>query len=382
MLELSIRKAVGNFSLDVAWTSREEVVALFGASGAGKSLTLQCLAGLARPDSGRISLDGRVLFDHQGRINVPPQRRHLGYVFQGYALFPHLTVEDNVTFGLAKRSDLERHRRAAELLDRLGLAALAKRKPAELSGGQQQRVALARALAPDPPLLLLDEPLSALDAPLRRQLREDLGALIRSYVRAAVVVTHDLTDAFQLADRIIVYDRGRVVQAGLREEVFANPASEQVARLLGFRNVFRGRAGSVEAGLVSITWPGGVLRSPLPPTQTDRLTAGRELTFFIRPEHIRLVRKDRPRPLNPINLLAGRIVDRVDMGATFALRLAVEGERDSETELLEIDVSRLVYYLLRLDRDELWEVTIQPSAIQLVADPGSPAPGSNCKILT
>ena len=155
-LAVRVVKRLPDFSLEVDWEAGTEVVALFGPSGAGKSLTLQCLAGLVRPDRGRIAVGGTVFFDSDAGIDVPTQRRRLGYVFQSYALFPHLTVEDNVGFGLRGRPREERRRRVAEVLDRLGLGPLRARRPRELSGGQQQRVALGRALAVDPELLLLD----------------------------------------------------------------------------------------------------------------------------------------------------------------------------------------------------------------------------------
>src|SRR5574337_954362 len=184
MVSLSVTKRFPGFTLDARWEADEPVVALFGPSGAGKTLTLHCLAGLVRPDVGRIALGGRVFFDRATGVDLSPQSRRLGYVFQGYALFPHLTVEANVAFGLRGRPAAERRERTRMALERLGLDGLERRYPAELSGGQQQRVALGRALAPDPDLLLLDEPLSALDAPLRRQLRQELMGIVREWGKA------------------------------------------------------------------------------------------------------------------------------------------------------------------------------------------------------
>jgi molybdate transport system ATP-binding protein len=215
-LEVAVRKSLPGFTLDVEWSAGDGVAALFGPSGAGKTLTLQCLAGLVRPDAGRIVVDGQVLFDSAAGIDVAPQRRHVGYVFQGYALFPHLSVRDNVGFGLRERGRIERRRREDEVMARLGLEVLAERRPRELSGGQRQRVALGRALATDPALLLLDEPLSALDLPLRHALRDDLREVLTGWGIAAVLVTHDLTEAYRLGDRIVVYEEGRVIQAAPR----------------------------------------------------------------------------------------------------------------------------------------------------------------------
>src|SRR5437867_2860995 len=237
MLALAVTKRLPGFTLAVEWRAAEPVVALFGPSGAGKTLTLQCLSGLLRPDSGRIVLNERVFFDGAAGVNLPPPARRLGYVFQGYALFPHLTVAENIAFGLKGLPRGRRRERTAAVIDRLGLGGLERRYPRELSGGQQQRVALGRALAVDPDLLLLDEPLSALDAPLRRQLREELREILSGCGTAAVVVTHDFTEAYRLADRIVVYEDGRIIQSAPRAELLWQPASEAVARIMGLRNV-------------------------------------------------------------------------------------------------------------------------------------------------
>ena len=292
-LQVQVVKRLPAFSLEVDWQGGDEVVALFGPSGAGKTLTLQCLAGLVRPDRGRIVVGGEVFFDSDAGIDVPTQRRRLGYVFQGYALFPHLSVEDNVGYGLRGRPREERRRRAGEVLERLGLGGLGARRPRELSGGQQQRVALGRALAVDPGLLLLDEPLSALDTPLRRQLRRELAAILREWRKATVLVTHDLAEAFQLADRVVVYDKGRVVHASPKAELLSAPASEQVARLMGVRNILRGRVLKAAPDRIQLDWRGHVLEAVNSPSHSYLPEPGAELAFFIRPEYVRLIRKDR-----------------------------------------------------------------------------------------
>src|SRR2546426_9383769 len=171
---VAITKRFPGFTLDVSWEAEQSVLGLFGPSGAGKTLTLQCLAGLVRPDTGRIVVGERVFFDAAAGVDLSPQQRRIGYVFQGYALFPHLTVWKNIAFGLQGRPRADRTRRAAEVIERLGLRGLEQRDPRELSGGQRQRGALRPAPAIDPALPLLDEPLSALDAPLRRALRDEL----------------------------------------------------------------------------------------------------------------------------------------------------------------------------------------------------------------
>ncbi|MFO7544888.1 MAG: ABC transporter ATP-binding protein [Trueperaceae bacterium] len=211
-----------------------ETLALLGPSGCGKSTLLRLTAGLEPPDAGRVVLDG------QDVTNVPPQRRRFGMVFQDYALFPHLDVERNVAFGLVerRRPPEERRRRTAALLDLVGLAGLERRRVTELSGGQQQRVALARALAPDPSVLLLDEPLSNLDEALRATLKEELREILGELDTHAIYVTHDQTEAFTIADRVAVMRQGSIVQVGTREELLERPASVWLARFLGHENVF------------------------------------------------------------------------------------------------------------------------------------------------
>ena len=214
-LQLSVSDGRRRFDLDVAFCSAAPVVALFGPSGSGKSLTLQAMAGLMRPTAGHVRLGGHTLFDSAARINVPAAQRGVGYLFQSYALFPHLTVRQNVAFGLGtwwQRLSAADGRRVDELLASFGLAALAHSRPATLSGGQQQRVALARALVCQPKVLLLDEPFAALDPALRQQLRQELAAVRERWAIPAVLITHDVEDVLALADAAFVLESGRVLR--------------------------------------------------------------------------------------------------------------------------------------------------------------------------
>ena len=228
------------------------VAVLFGPSGAGKTTVLRCLAGLDRPERGRILFHGEPWYDAGARVFLPPQQRRVGYLFQDYALFPHLTAEQNVQYGLAHLSPAERRERSRSLFALLRLEGLEGRGPRELSGGQQQRVALARALAIRPRLLLLDEPLSALDAPSREQLRGELRRLLRELGVPTVVVTHDRLEALALGDDLVAMEGGRVCQVGPVADVFNHPAELAVARMTGIETVLPGSVLKREAGLATV----------------------------------------------------------------------------------------------------------------------------------
>jgi molybdenum ABC transporter ATP-binding protein len=221
----------------------ETTVALVGPSGAGKSTVLRAVAGLTRPDRGRISLGEEVLFDSEAGVDLPPEERAVGLVFQEYALFPHMTVEQNVAYGGKER--------AGELLERLAIAHLAKAKPPQLSGGERQRVGVARALARGPRILLLDEPLSAVDALTRSTLRAELQELLRELALPTLLVTHDFEDAAALADRVGVIVDGRILQLGPYEELVSAPASEFVASFTG-GNLVPGDAEPAGSGLTAV----------------------------------------------------------------------------------------------------------------------------------
>ena len=234
LLTARLDKRLETFSLAVAVEAGPGVTALVGPSGSGKTTLLRCLAGLTRPDGGRIALGERVFFDAAARIDLPAQARRVGLIFQDYALFSHMTVRENVAFG-ARRPEA-----VGELLDRLEIAPLAGRRPRQLSAGQQQRVAIARALASEPALLLMDEPFASLDPGLKERLYGEFSALVRASGLPVILVTHDWSEASRLADRLIVLDAGRVLQADTPEAVLYRPANENVARLSGVANVFVG----------------------------------------------------------------------------------------------------------------------------------------------
>jgi molybdate transport system ATP-binding protein len=242
VIQIELRRPADGCSLTV----------LFGPSGSGKSTTLRCLAGLERPERGTIRFGDEIWFDAARGIFLPPQRRRIGYLFQDYALFPHLRVAQNIGYGLAKIAASERRQRIEEITELLGLVGLEDRYPRQLSGGQQQRVALARALVCRPRLLLLDEPLSAVDAPTREHLRRQLRHWLVGLQMPTILVTHDRIEALALGDHVLVCEAGRVCQSGSVQQVFSAPVDLAVARIVGVDTIERGKIVQVAEGLATI----------------------------------------------------------------------------------------------------------------------------------
>ena len=237
-LEVTITKRLEGFTLHAEFAAGNTATAILGASGCGKSMTLRCIAGVVKPDSGRIVLDGRVLFDSEKGIDLPPQQRNVGLLFQNYALFPNMTVEQNILCALKKEKDPAARKAACgSALRAMRLEELAHRLPSELSGGQQQRAALARILAGRPRILMLDEPFSALDSYLREEVEGEVGSLLSNFDGTALLVTHDRDEAYRLCREMIVMDSGEVLRAGTTKEVFADPRRLTAARLTGCKNI-------------------------------------------------------------------------------------------------------------------------------------------------
>ena len=235
---LDITKNLGNFHLAIQLQTKGGVVGLLGASGSGKSKTLQCISGIERPDTGKIILNETTFFDATAHVNMPIQQRRVGYLFQHYALFPNMTVAENIACGIwQKASRSDKKERIASMVKRLHLQGLEGRKPAELSGGQQQRVALGRILVNEPDMLLLDEPFSALDSFLKGQVMAELQDVIAQFQKDVFVVTHSRDEAYQLCDTLAVLDQGHVEIVGKTADVFAQPKTKAAATLLGCSNM-------------------------------------------------------------------------------------------------------------------------------------------------
>jgi iron(III) transport system ATP-binding protein len=292
---------VAGVSFDV---SDGEIFALLGPSGCGKTTTLRCIAGFERATEGTVAAADRVL--ESDDTSVPPEKRGIGLVFQDYALFPHLTVLENVAFGLADLPEAERRERAAETLKMVGLSGFEDRSPHHLSGGQQQRVALARALAPEPAFILLDEPFSNLDALLRQGTREEVRALLKEKGMSAVLVTHDQEEALSFADRVAVMRSGQIEQVGTPEEVYYQPRTLFVAQFLGRTNLLLSDAAGTEAD------------TPLGRVSLNRSASGTVLVS-LRPEHLTL---EAPSASDGV---VGTVVERAFKGHDITYRVDCDG---------------------------------------------------------
>ena len=235
-LQVRLQKKVNGFALDIEWQIGNELAVLFGFSGAGKSMTLQSIAGLIKPDTGQVNLDDIIYFDSSAGTDLPPQERPFGYVFQDLAIFPHMTVLQNILYGAANLPKKEKLDRAREMIHAFKLTGLDERYPYEISGGQKQRVAFARALIRRPKMLLLDEPFSALDRPLRLEMRRFLREVRDNFSIPALLVTHDFEEAFAISDKIIVYEHGRIAQIDSPERIKSSPANMYVSQLIACDN--------------------------------------------------------------------------------------------------------------------------------------------------
>jgi molybdate transport system ATP-binding protein len=241
MLSVDITKKVGNFTLNVSFEAENDAIALFGASGCGKTMTLKAVAGIVRPDRGRIVLDGRVLFDSSKRINLSPQQRKTGLLFQNYALFPNMTVKENIAAALKRSRAPDKNKRLAELMESFYLTAQMNHYPAQLSGGQQQRAALARILASDPALIMLDEPLSALDSYLRWQLEQELIDVIEQFPGTVLYVSHNRDEVYRICKKICVIHNGRSEAVADTQDFFEQPKTFAAALLSGCKNFSRAK---------------------------------------------------------------------------------------------------------------------------------------------
>jgi molybdate transport system ATP-binding protein len=353
MIQVRIRKIFpsrpdsSGFSLEIEFQSGSGVTVLFGPSGSGKTMVLDSIAGFVRPDEGRILLDDAILFDGAARVHLSPQARHCGYVFQNYALFPHMTLRENLVFAAERRPRLERHRRVNEMLERFRLADAAGRRPHEVSGGQRQRCSIARALIGGPRLLLLDEPAQGLDAPLRTELYATLRQVRAEFQTPVLLVTHDLDECFELGDQMLVLREGRIVQSGAPRDILDRPANLDVARLLGAFNLLSAEIRTLDPGRNSSRLKIGEFEID-GPYFPGRLKGDR-VTLCIRPEQLTALPRDgRPGP-NQIPATLERAVEkpthvRLDFSGGIAVdlpRAQFDAQRETRDWVIQFPVALL-----------------------------------------
>ena len=240
-LFIDMKKGLSSFNLDVSMKSKGGIIGFLGASGSGKSMTLKCIAGLEKADKGKIIINDKVLFDSENKINIKTKDRKVGFLFQNYALFPHMTIKNNIEIGLDKTSKDEKNKLSANYIKKFGLEGLENRYPWQLSGGQQQRVALARALITSPDILLLDEPFSALDNHLRANMERELVEILKDYDGTVVFVTHDIAEAYRVCDKIIVFDSGKASEIREKSILFEKPLSLAEAKITGCKNISKAK---------------------------------------------------------------------------------------------------------------------------------------------
>ena len=277
-LIVDIKKRLGDFSLDVSFETDGGVTGLLGASGAGKSLTLMCIAGIVKPDAGKIVLGGATLFDSERRLNLPPQQRRVGYLFQNYALFPNMTACRNILCGLHyEKNKAEKEKSLREIIELMQLNGLERRYPSQLSGGQQQRVALARILVGAPDLLMLDEPFSALDSHLRSQLLIEMKRLLRRFGKDALLITHNREETYQLCHKVGLVDSGKLLVFKDAKQLFTDPGSCRAAILTGCKNVIDAK----KAGEYSVDVPAwGARFTTSKPVQNNLCAIGVRAHYF------------------------------------------------------------------------------------------------------
>jgi molybdate transport system ATP-binding protein len=363
LLQVDIKLEVPGFMLHLEFVLGRQLGVLFGRSGAGKSLSLRAIAGLIEPDGGSILLNQRTIYDDLRGINLAPQARHIGYLPQNPALFPHQTIAENIAYGLHRIPREDRVGRVQKWIDLMNLQDQAGKYPSEVSGGQQQRAAIARALAVEPNLLLMDEPFVALDENLRSRLRSEVRRVQQETDTPILLVTHDIGEAYQLADHLIIIESGRVIQAGARDDVFRRPQSESAALLMGMTNLLKihpGDQGSYPE-FHQVFWGNQQIRVMAPEPNTP---FGNQPILGIRPEDILFIREDHPLEADlGINLMEVEIVEDRSQGFDHLVCTQLVGQPGKQ---LMVRIPHPVFLRMNLAVGDRRRISIRPAAIHWI----------------
>lgn len=357
------KRGTPSFSMHCNFDTGSDFIVLFGCSGSGKTTALRCIAGLETPDTGTIKINDTLYFDSKKKVNLPPQKRKIGYMFQENALFPHMNVKQNIEFGLKGMSSMEKADRINEVLELVGIEELKFAYPDELSGGQKQKVAIARALAPNPEILLLDEPFSSLDTVVRFKLKKELQAIQKKLGIPVIFITHDPVEAFTMADKMIIFDNGEIQQAGSPDEIFYHPKTQYVAGLVGFSNLFDDAVieGHGQGAECTFLWSLGTeITAPY-----IRRMAGEKVSWGIRPENVELVKyeniniaqKDIAQKQDHRNLLEGVVKNIINKGTS---RIMLFKLKESGV-FLNVEVTNHIFDSLRIETGDKYLVKIRPS---------------------
>ncbi|WP_027415459.1 sulfate/molybdate ABC transporter ATP-binding protein [Aneurinibacillus terranovensis] len=334
MLEVSITKSLETMTLTSSFSVQNEILGVLGPSGCGKSMTLRCIAGLQTPTTGKIILNNKTLYDSKTNTSIPPRLRNIGYVFQNYALFPHLTVAQNIGYGIRQLNKTEQNRAIHDMIERMKLDGLENRYPKQLSGGQQQRAALARTLITKPELLLLDEPFSALDSHVKSQLEHELLHIIKnSYTGTILLVTHDLQEAYKLCDRILMFSNGKTVQIGKKDDILNHPVNLTAARITGCKNLFPVEVGHERGSNVFVRTNKFELKVK---NQKDCIYKSRMIAG-VRAHHIQL----HPTNRGGINTFPCEVISYVESAFSTTVRVQCKGQR-FQVEIAKKDWRRLI----------------------------------------